>query len=431
LKKSNIAPAAIAAIGLSTQRETTILWNSITGQPIYPAIVWQDRRTTEICKTLSQKKIAADLSHKTGLLLDPYFSGTKVIWILDNVPGARELAEQNKLLFGTVDTYLLWKLTGGKMHVTDATNASRTLLFNIRDQRWDNDILEAFHIPKQILPNVFDNAADFGETIPSLFGVKIRIAGMAGDQQAATIGQTCFEKGEIKVTLGTGGFLLMNTGNTIVTSNKGLLSTITYRLNNQITYGLEGSFFSAGVSVKWLRDTLKVIHTAAETEHLSQHLSDNGGVYLVPAFTGLGTPYWQPEVRAAIFGLTQNKGVNYFARAALESTVYQTRDLLEVMRNSYTSEMCALNVDGGMAENNWLLQFLADILAVPITRPTCIETSALGAAYLAGLQIGLFQTLDHIKKQRQVTKLFKPKMEREYSNKCYEGWKEVVKKLLN
>lgn len=431
IKKAHIAPEAIAGIGISNQRETTILWDKMTGQPIYPAIVWQDRRTAKLCKTLSQTTIALQLPEKTGLLLDPYFSATKIIWLLDHVTGARERALRGELLFGTVDTYLLWKLTGGRIHATDASNASRTLLFNIKEQRWDPDILQAFNIPQQLLPQVFDNAADFGETDIDLFGTKIPIAGMAGDQQAATLGQACFEQGATKVTFGTGGFLLMNTGDAIVHSNKGLLSTIAYRLKNKTAYGLEGGFFSAGVSIKWLRDTLKIIKTSAETETLAQQVPDNSGMYLVPAFTGLGAPYWQPEARAGLFGLTRNNGPEYFARAALESVVYQTRDLLEAMVADYPAGISLLNVDGGMAANNWLLQFLADMTATPITRPACIESSALGVAYLAGLQVGVFHSLAEIKQARKIERIFKPQMSESERQQLYDGWKKAVSKLLS
>jgi len=430
LKKTNIAPEAIAGIGISNQRETTILWDRTTGQPVYPAIVWQDRRTAELCKTIAQTKIASELSQKTGLLLDPYFSLTKIIWLFNHVPGVFAKALKGELLFGTVDSYLVWKLTGGKVHITDVTNASRTMLFNIKEQQWDVDILAAFNIPKQLLPEVSDNAADFGETEPTIFGKKIRIAGMAGDQQAAAIGQACFEQGTTKVTFGTGGFLLMNTGNTMIQSSKGLLSTITYRLKDQIAYGLEGSFFSAGMSIKWLRDTLKIIKTSTETEILAKQIPDNGDVYLVPAFTGLGAPYWRPDLHAGLFGLTYNSGPAYFARAALESVAYQTRDLLEAILIDYPGDLFMLNVDGGMTANNWLLQFLADITNVNITRPACIESSALGVAYLAGLQVGVFDTLDVISRLKKVDKIFKPQMSLLESKRLYAGWKNVVGKLL-
>lgn len=430
LQKANIQPQEIAGIGISNQRETTILWDKTTGQPVYPAIVWQDRRTADLCITLSQTIVAERLLEKTGLLFDPYFSATKIMWLLDNVEGARQRAERGELLFGTVDTYLLWKISGGKVHATDATNASRTMLYNIREQQWDDDLIAAFNIPKEILPPVFDNAADFGETDPAVFGAKIPIAGMAGDQQAATIGQACFEQGEAKVTFGTGGFLLVNTGNNIILSNKGMLSTVAYRLNRQVTYGLEGSFFSAGVSVKWLRDTLKIIKTAAETETLAQQTSDHGGIYLVPAFTGLGAPYWEPEARAGLFGLTRNAGPNHFARAALESVAYQTRDLLEAITLDYPGNIKLINVDGGMAANNWLMQFLADMTQIDIIRPACIETSALGAAYLAGLQVGVFDSIEDIKQHRKIDSIFKLTMTTIESNKLYDGWKTAVAKLL-
>ena len=431
MKKASLTPQAIAGIGISNQRETTILWDKQTGKPVYPAIVWQDRRTADICKNLSQTPIAKQIQEKTGLLLDPYFSATKLIWLLEHVPLARERAERGELLFGTVDTFLLWKLTAGKVHATDITNAARTMLFNIVQERWDSEIISAFHIPPQLLPTVLENATHFGETDAAIFGKPICIAGMAGDQQAATIGQACFEPGETKVTFGTGGFLLMNTGSNIVLSTKGLLSTIAFRLEKQTVYGLEGSFFSAGVSIKWLRDTLQIIKTAAETESLAQQVEDNGGVYMVPAFTGLGAPYWQPEIRAALFGLTRNSGPAYFARAALESVAYQTRDLLEAMIADQSPTPSVLSVDGGMAENKWLLQFLADVSAVNILRPVCIETSALGAAYLAGLQVGVFQSLGEIKKHKQIALTFQPNRARSESDTLYQGWRESVKKLLS
>lgn len=430
LKKANLASTAIAAIGISNQRETTIIWDKLTGKEIYPAIVWQDRRTTEICEELTASKIADQLTQKTGLLLDPYFSATKIMWMLRHVRGAYERALKGELLFGTVDTYLLWKLTGGKVHATDATNASRTMLYNINSNEWDDELLNAFAIPRVLLPKVLDSAADFGHTDPSCFDVPIPIAGIAGDQQAATIGQACFMRGATKVTFGTGGFLFMNTGQSIVRSTTGLISTIAYRLHGQTIYGLEGSFFSAGVSVKWLRDTLKIIKSAADTETLAMQIPDNGGVYLVSAFTGLGAPYWNSKVRAALFGLARNYGAEYFARAALESVAYQTRDVLEAMLLDYPIDSLSLNVDGGMAANNWLLQFLADLTTLNIVRSNCIESSALGVAYLAGLQVGLFHSLDDIVTHRKIDRVFKPNMSAEESNKLYAGWKVAIEKLL-
>ena len=431
LSKANIQAKEIAAIGISNQRETTIIWDKITGKPIHPAIVWQDRRTADICKVLSQTSIANFIPDKTGLLLDPYFSATKIIWLLDHVAYAREKAMRGELLFGTVDCYLLWHLTGGKIHATDVTNASRTMLYNIKDQCWDDEILSALMIPKQLLPTVFDNTHDYGVTDKKIFGVEIAIAGMAGDQQAATIGQACFEPGATKVTFGTGGFLLMNTGNQVIRSSKGLLSTVAYRLQNQMTYGLEGSFFSAGVSIKWLRDTLKILKTAAESEELASQLTHNDNVYLIPAFTGLGAPYWRSDVQAAIFGLTRNTGPAYLARAALESVAYQTKDLLDAMIADYLINHFELNVDGGMAANNWLLQFLADMTRVTIKRPQCIESSALGAAYLAGLQVGIFKSLEDIKSKHEIDRTFTKKMNQEECNQLYRGWEKAINKLFN
>lgn len=430
LKKINLTANEIAAIGISNQRETTIIWDRATGKPIYPAIVWQDRRTSEICKKFSSHAIHATLQEKTGLLLDPYFSATKILWILGNVPRAREKAERGELAFGTVDTYLLWKLTGGKSHATDATNASRTLLFNIHTQKWDQEILDAFQIPKNLLPDVLDSSANFGETEAEMFGKKISISGIAGDQQAATVGQACFHSGMVKTTYGTGCFMLLNTGTQVIYSKNRLLSTIAYRLNNKVTYGLEGSIFCAGVTIKWLRDTLKLIHNAADTEELARSVNDTGGVYLVPAFTGLGAPYWNPEARAALSGLTRNSGVAHIARAALEAVAYQTRDLLEAMQADSGVELEKLRVDGGMVENNWLLQFLSDCLHLEVQRPECIETSALGAAYLAGLYVGMYQSLDEISGTWKMNAKFSPHMSQNQRKKLYEGWKSAVARVM-
>lgn len=431
LKKVGISVSAVVAIGISNQRETTIIWDKKTGKPIYPAIVWQDRRTKDLCREIARTSIAKHIQEKTGLILDPYFSATKIMWLLDNVPSARLRAERGELLFGTVDTYLLWELTGGKSHYTDATNASRTMLFNIKEQQWDKDLLTTFNIPENLLPQVLDNAADFGMTEEKIFGGAIQIAGMAGDQQAATIGQTCFTPGTTKVTFGTGGFLLMNTGHLIVQSSQGLLSTVAYRLNNKVTYGLEGSFFSADVSIQWLRDTLKIIKSAAETELLAASLKDNGGVYLVPAFTGLGAPYWKPDAHGAIVGLTRDSGPAHLARAALESVAYQTQDLLLAMAIDYPTNIPILNVDGGMAVNNWLIQFLADITNINIARPACTETSALGVAYLAGLQMGIFKSLDDIKQQQKMDHAFKPQMPIAKVKKLYSDWQQAVKRIAD
>ena len=430
LKAGHLSADSIAAIGISNQRETTIIWDRITGKPIYPAIVWQDRRTSDMCDAIAKTTIGRQIPQKTGLLLDPYFSATKIVWLLDNIPGARERAERGELLFGTVDTFLLWKLTNGKWHATDITNASRTLLFNIHTQQWDQDILSALHIPANLLPAVCDNTALFGETEASILGRPVPITGMAGDQQAATIGQACFHPGMVKVTYGTGCFMLLNTGTTVIESHNQLLSTIAYRINNQVTYGLEGSIFSAGVTVKWLRDTLKIIHTAAETEALSESITDTGGVYLIPAFTGLGAPYWDPRARGAIHGLTRNSQREHIVRAALESVAYQTRDLLGAMQSDMSSNIDILRVDGGMAANNWLMKFIADISGSEVQRPTCIETTALGAAYLAGLQIGMFQSLDEISQQWQMNATFTPHMSNVQRESLYQGWKQAVARIL-
>lgn len=430
LKKMNLEAKSIAAIGISNQRETTIIWEKNTGKPIYPAIVWQDRRTSNLCTQLSQHKISQLIPKKTGLLLDPYFSATKIQWILDHIPNARERAERGELLFGTVDTYLIWKLTGGKSHVTDATNASRTLLFNIVSQQWDEDILQALNIPTSLLPTVLDNTAHFGEVDASILGHSIPITGVAGDQQAATIGQACFHTGMIKATYGTGCFLLLNTGPTLIQSKNQLLSTIAYRINGQVTYGIEGSIFCAGATVKWLRDALKLITTAAETETIARRVDDTGGVYLVPAFTGLGAPYWDPNARGLIVGLTRGTDRDHIVRAGLESVAYQTRDLLEAISNDAQLTLETLRVDGGMVANNWLLQFISDVLNLNVQRPSCIETSALGVAYLAGLHIGIFQSLDEIAQLWQMNSQFHPQMPEPKRSRLYVGWKKTIQQLI-
>lgn len=430
LNKASLSARSIAAIGISNQRETTIIWDRQTGIPIYPAIVWQDRRTSDLCKQLSQTRVAQIVYEKTGLLLDPYFSATKILWILNHVHGARERAERGELLFGTVDTFLLWKLTNGKSHATDATNAARTLLFNIHSQEWDNELLRELNIPVSMLPVVKDNTADFGELDETILGVKIPVAGMAGDQQAATIGQACFQPGMIKATYGTGCFMLLNTGNEVMRSSNKLLSTVAYRLENKVTYGLEGSIFSAGVTVKWLRDTLKLIDNAAETEVLAKKVSNTDGVYLVPAFTGLGAPYWDPDARGALLGLTRNSSREHIVRAALENVGYQTRDLLQAMTADCGTDIKTLRVDGGMVANTWLLQFLSDILSLEVHRPICIETTALGVAYLAGLQVGVFQSLDQIAQLWQMNACFTPQMADKQRSVLYEGWKNAIERVI-
>lgn len=429
LSKANLDVDCLVAAGLSNQRETTIIWDKDTGKPVYPAIVWQDRRTSELCKQLSKTHVHELVYNKTGLLLDPYFSATKIAWILEHVQGARERAKRGELLFGTVDTFLLWHLSHGKSHVTDVTNASRTLLFNIHDLAWDEDILKAFKIPAAMLPVVMDNTADFGDMHPSILGKRVPITGMAGDQQAATIGQACFREGMVKATYGTGCFMLLNTGEKVIQSHNKLLSTIAYRIDHKVTYGLEGSIFSAGDTVKWLRDTLGLITHASETEVLASEVADTEGVYLIPAFTGLGAPYWDPEARGALLGLTRNSNRQHIVRAALENVAYQTRDLLEAMESDYQSGLHTLRVDGGMAANNWLLQFLANILDLEVHRPVCIETTALGAAYLAGLQAGLYQTLDEISKMWQTSASFHSQMSTVERDKLYAGWRGAIKKV--
>ncbi len=431
IKKINLSAKEISAIGISNQRETTIVWDKKTGQPIYHAIVWQDRRTAEYCQKFSEHKISRTLHEKTGLLLDPYFSASKIVWILNHVPGARLKAEQGELAFGTVDTFLLWHLTGGKSHLTDASNASRTLLFNIRTQQWDQDILEAFAIPAVMLPTVLDNAADFGKTHVDHFGHEILIAAMIGDQQAATVGQACFQPGMVKATFGTGAFMLLNTGKEIIHSKNKLLSTIAYRLKGEVTYGLEGSVFSAGTIVKWLRDSLKLIHSVSETQSMAEKVPNTGGVYFVPAFTGLGAPYWDPDARAAILGLTGNTSVEHIVRAALESVCYQTRDLLECMKLDGVNQLEALRVDGGMAVNDWLLQFLADTLNVTVQRPGNIETTALGAAFLAGLEVGLFSSLEEIAAIWKARTTFLPQSDQADRETLYKGWKNAVARIKN
>lgn len=432
LQKAQCKPYDVAGIGISNQRETTILWNKTTGKPIYPAIVWQDRRTADVCAALAEKNFEKTAQEKTGLLLDPYFSATKIQWILDHVPGARDAAENNQLAFGTVDTFLLWRLTGGKVHATDASNASRTLLFNIHTQEWDEELLTLFQIPGNILPTVLDNATEFGKTDFQLFQHEIPITGMAGDQQAASFGQALFETGMVKSTYGTGCFVLMNTGSDVITSKNRLISTVAYRLQNKVTYGLEGSIFMAGAIIHWLRDSLHLINDASETQALASSIENNGGVYMVPAFTGLGAPYWNPKVRGAIFGLGRDSHIAHIVRAALEAVCYKTKDLIEAMqRDDVAQTISTIRVDGGMVANEWLLQFLSDILNITIQRPKYIETSALGAAFLAGLGAGIYSSLDEISKLWQKETSFKPNMSESQRNQLYQGWQEAVGRLIS
>jgi glycerol kinase len=428
LKKANQEQRGIAAIGITNQRETTVVWDRSNGEPVYNAIVWQDRRTADYCDGLRQQGHEASVSAKTGLLLDPYFSGTKVNWILDNVDGARARAERGELAFGTIDCFLIWRLTGGKSHATDATNASRTLLFNIHEQSWDPDLLELLSVPESLLPQVLDCAADFGTTSKDLLGAEIPIAGVAGDQQAALVGQACFEPGMIKSTYGTGCFMVLNTGAEALTSNNKLLTTVGYRLDGRTTYALEGSIFVAGAAVQWLRDGIGIIDSAQETEALAESLASNHGVYLVPAFTGLGAPHWDPDARGAIFGITRDTGVAQLVRATLESVCYQTFDLLEAKRRDGLAPT-RLRVDGGMVQNNWLCQFLSDLLGIIVERPLQTETTALGAAYLAGLQVGLFDSLDDIARRWQADREFDPVMDKGARNLLLADWHEAVIKV--
>ncbi len=432
IKKSRAKISDIKCIGITNQRETTVIWDRETGKPIHKAIVWQDRRTAEICQTLKAKGHEALFTAKTGLLLDPYFSGTKIAWLLDNVKGARARAENGELCFGTIDSFLIWRLTGGKVHATDATNASRTLLFNIHTGQWDDELLGLLNVPRSILPQIKDCADDFGACEKKLFGAGIPITGVAGDQHAAAIGQACFEPGMMKSTYGTGCFALLNTGDVAVPSQNRLLTTIAYQLGGKRTYALEGAIFIAGAAVQWLRDGIKVIKTAKETSALAASADQQQQVYLVPAFVGLGAPYWNANVRGALFGLTRATTNKELARAALEAVCYQTRDLLDAMKKDWGSTgQTVLRVDGGMTESDWMMQNLADILNVPVDRPRYLETTVLGAAYLAGLQKGFLPPPEKFSKSWKRDRRFVPKMEAEQRETKYAGWKQSVAKLLD
>lgn len=418
----------VAAIGLTNQRETTLLWNRNDGRPVHNAIVWQDRRTAEACKRLAAAGLETQFQSRTGLLLDPYFSCSKLAWLLDHVDRARSRAENGDLAFGTVDSFLLWRMTGGRVHATDATNASRTGLYNIHAGRWDEELLRMFDIPRGPLPDVRDCAADFGMTDPALFGRAIPVTGIAGDQQAAAIGQCCFAPGQIKSTYGTGCFVLVNTGAHAVASGSRLLTTIAYRLDGVTAYALEGSIFVAGAAVQWLRDGLGIIGHAADTEGLAAGLSGNHGVYLVPAFTGLGAPFWNPDARGALFGLTRSTGPAEFARAALESVCYQTHDLLSAMAKDRVAS-ATLRVDGGMVGNDWMVQFLADILAMPVDRPQVMETSALGAAYLAGSRVGFYPSPAEFSSLWQRNQRFEPRLDAAERAALLSAWDDAVARV--
>ncbi|MFT3989196.1 glycerol kinase GlpK [Aestuariivirga sp.] len=431
LRTAKAKAREVAALGITNQRETVVIWDRKTGKPIHKAIVWQDRRTAEMCAKLKAEGHEPLVSQKTGLLLDPYFSGTKIAWLLDHVRNARARAERGELAFGTVDSFLIWRLTGGKVHATDATNASRTLLYNIHDGMWDEDLLRLLNIPASILPDVRDCAADYGVADAELFGEEIPIRGVAGDQQAAAVGQACFAPGMVKSTYGTGCFVLLNTGATAVASQNRLLTTIAYRLDGKTSYALEGAIFIAGAAVQWLRDGLKLVKTAAETGSLAAEANPQEQVYLVPAFVGLGAPHWNPEARGAIFGLTRGTTEKELARATLESVCYQTRDLLDAMRRDWRSaDNTVLRVDGGMSASNWTMQFLADILAAPVDRPKVMETTALGVAYLAGLATGMVPAPEKFAKLWKKQHRFTPRMTQALRDAKYQGWKDTVRKLL-
>ncbi|MFC8559702.1 glycerol kinase GlpK [Peribacillus frigoritolerans] len=427
LSESGVKPEQIAGIGITNQRETAVVWDKETGTPVYNAIVWQSRQTSGICDELKEKGLNDLFRDKTGLLIDAYFSGTKVKWILDNVEGARQKADEGKLLFGTIDTWLIWKLSGGKAHVTDYSNASRTLMYNIHELKWDEELLEILTVPKSMLPEVRPSSEEYARTIEyHFFGQSIPIAGAAGDQQAALFGQACFKEGMAKNTYGTGCFMLMNTGTKAVSSEHGLLTTLAWGLNGKVEYALEGSIFVAGSAIQWLRDGLRMLHDAKDSEDYAKRVESTDGVYVVPAFVGLGTPYWDSEVRGAVFGLTRGTSKEHFIRATLESLAYQTKDVLDAMEADSGIELQTLRVDGGAVKNDFLMQFQGDLLRVPVERPTINETTALGAAYLAGLAVGYWKDQEEISRQWAVDKTFEPSMEEQESEKLYEGWKKAV-----
>lgn len=429
IDKCGILPEEIAAIGITNQRETTVMWDKATGKPVCNAIVWQCRRTSDICDGYKRQGLEKFFQDKTGLLIDPYFSATKIKWILENVSGVRERAEKGEILFGTVDSWLIWNLTGGKVHRTDYSNASRTMLFNIHTLEWDKEILGLLGIPSQILPEAVPSSGDIGVCTADIFGAEIPITGCAGDQQAALFGQCCFSKGDVKNTYGTGGFLLMNTGSQPVNSSHGLLSTIAWGLDGKVTYALEGSVFVSGAVVKWLRDQLGIIKTAAETEEIAASVADTGGVYVVPAFTGLGAPYWEPSVKGAILGLTRGSGKEHIVRAALEAIAYQTVDVLRAMEED-TSELNTIKVDGGASANGFLMQFQADILGRTVTRPENVESTATGAAYLAGLGCGMWSGKQQLLALSGSFDEFRPAMDGQKRTRLLSGWKNAVATVI-
>jgi glycerol kinase len=431
LSESNVKPEQVEGIGITNQRETTVVWDKETGTPIYHAIVWQSRQTSDICEELKSNGHDDTFRDKTGLLIDAYFSGTKVKWILDHVEGAREKAENGKLLFGTIDTWLIWKMSGGKAHVTDYSNASRTLMYNIHDLEWDNELLDILGVPRSMLPEVRPSSEVYGKTVPHhFFGQEIPIAGAAGDQQAALFGQACFEKGMGKNTYGTGCFMLMNTGDKAVKSDNGLLTTLAWGIDGKVEYALEGSIFVAGSAIQWLRDGLRMLKDAKDSQQYAERVESTDGVYVVPAFVGLGTPYWDSDVRGSVFGLTRGTSKEHFVRATLESLAYQTKDVLKAMEADSGIALKKLRVDGGVVKNDFLMQFQSDLLNVPVERSVISETTALGAAYLAGLAVGYWKDREEISKQWNKDKEFEPKMSEEDQEELYAGWKKAVKAAM-
>ena len=427
MSKINAKAEDIAAIGITNQRETTILWDKETGEPVYHAIVWQCRRTSEYADQLKAEGYTESFRKKTGLVIDAYFSGTKIKWILDNVPGVRERAEKGEILFGNVETWLIWKLTKGKVHVTDYSNASRTMLFNINDLCWDEEILKILDIPRQILPTPMPSSCVYGETDPSFFGSPIKIGGAAGDQQAALFGQACFNAGEAKNTYGTGCFMLMNTGEKPVYSNNGLVTTIAWGLNGKVNYALEGSIFVAGAAIQWLRDEMRIIDTSPDSEYIAKQVPDTNGCYVVPAFTGLGAPYWDQYARGTIVGITRGVNKKHLIRATLESLCYLTNDVLKAMQDDSKIKLSALKVDGGASMNDFLMQYQSDVIGVPVHRPACIETTAMGAAYLAGLAVGFWSSTDEVRNNWKISRIFESQMSEKDRAEKLKGWNKAVK----
>lgn len=428
LRTVNVEPNQIAAIGITNQRETTIVWDKKTGKPVYNAIVWQCRRTASMCDELKAQGLADLIKRKTGLVIDAYFSATKLKWILQNVPGVLEKAKKGEIAFGTVDSWLIWNLTGGKVHATDVSNASRTMLFNVSDLRWDEELLDMFNVPRSVLPQVFPSSHIYGVTDKDIFGVEIPIAADIGDQQAALFGQMCVRAGMVKNTYGTGCFILMNIGDKPIFSRSGLLTTVAWKLKDEVFYALEGSVFIAGAAIQWLRDELRMVESAQETEQIALSVPNSAGVYVVPAFVGLGAPYWDMYARGAIFGLTRGSKKEHIVRAVLESIAYQTRDVVEVMCEECQTELKTLRVDGGASKNNFLMQFQADILNVPVERPKVNETTALGAAYLAGLAVGYWESMEQIESQWQLDRKFVPNMDEKEREELYKGWRKAVER---